>query len=142
MSQHQGTNSAAAPSTIGAEDYVVTRGKPPREHQFKKGQSGNPSGRPKGSLNFRTLLQRELDRQITATNNGRQVRITKREAMAMRLVAEALKGNLKAIDAVLHHAEETAAERTQVLPPMDTDPASEAGILAAYLARCEAEGSA
>lgn len=138
MSEHQQTTAA---SGIGDAAYIVTRGKPPREHQFKPGQSGNPRGRPKGALSFKTLLQRELDRQITATNNGRQVKITKREAMAMRLVAEALKGNLKAMDAVLHHSGEAAAS-TQALPPMDTDPAREAAILKTYLARRDAEGMA
>lgn len=28
-------------------DYEVGRGRPPKEHQYKKGQSGNPRGRPR-----------------------------------------------------------------------------------------------
>lgn len=141
MPQHHSTHGAASSSDAAAEAYIVTRGKPPREYQFKKGQSGNPGGRPKGSQNFRTLLQRELDRPITATNNGRAVRMTKREAMAKRLVGEALKGNLKALEAVLQHSGEAAAS-AQSPPTMDTDPAREAAILAAYLARRDAEGPA
>jgi hypothetical protein len=141
MSQHHSNHGAAPSSNAAAESYIVTRGKPPREHQFKLGQSGNPRGRPKGSQNFRTLLQRELDRPITATNNGREVRMTKREAMVKRLVGEALKGNLKALDAVLQHSGEATAS-AQALPPMDTDPAREEAILMAYLARRDAEGTA
>lgn len=141
MSQHHSTHGAASSSDTAAEAYVVTRGKPPREHQFKPGQSGNPRGRPRGSQNFRTLLQRELDQQITATNNGREVRMTKREAMVKRIVGEALKGNLKAFDVVLQHSGEGEAS-AQALPPMDTDPVREAAILAAYLARRDAKGTA
>jgi hypothetical protein len=37
--------------------YVVGYGKPPLEHRFKKGQSGNPKGRPKGKANQKPLLR-------------------------------------------------------------------------------------
>jgi hypothetical protein len=36
--------------------YKVGRGKPPDEFKFKKGQGGNPRGRPKGSRNFSTMV--------------------------------------------------------------------------------------
>ena len=35
------------PRPPGPRDYEVGYGKPPKEHRFKKGQSGNPRGRPK-----------------------------------------------------------------------------------------------
>jgi Family of unknown function (DUF5681) len=38
--------------TPGAHDSEVGYGKPPRQSQFKKGQSGNPSGRPKESTSL------------------------------------------------------------------------------------------
>lgn len=36
---------------------------PPKEHQFKKGESGNPNGRPKGSKNISTIIKNLLDEQ-------------------------------------------------------------------------------
>ena len=35
------------PETPPSDPYKVGYGKPPRHSQFKKGQSGNPQGRPK-----------------------------------------------------------------------------------------------
>jgi len=37
-------------------DYEVGYGQPPHHTRFKKGQSGNPRGRPCGSNNLKTLL--------------------------------------------------------------------------------------
>jgi hypothetical protein len=42
------------------EDYKVGYGKPPKGGQFKKGISGNPSGRPKKPLDFASQLKKEL----------------------------------------------------------------------------------
>lgn len=45
-----------------------TVGKQLEPYQFKKGQSGNPNGRPKGSKNFDTIFDEALKR-IAAANS-------------------------------------------------------------------------
>src|ERR1700740_778913 len=67
-------------------DYEVGYGKPPRGAGFKKGQSGNPRGRPPGSKNLTTLLNEALNETVTITENGRRRKITKREAVLKQLV--------------------------------------------------------
>ncbi|MBB5716612.1 DUF5681 domain-containing protein [Sphingomonas aerophila] len=121
------------------DDGSAARGRPPREYRFKPGTSGNPRGRPRGSRNFATLIQRELDRTITATVSGRQTKVAKREAIIMRLVEKALKGDHKSIEAILKYGDEGSSEIK--LPPMDTDPARESEILDAYLRRLDDGGA-
>lgn len=70
-------------------------GKPPREHQFRPGQSGNPKGRPPGTKNTATLLREILDRKIEVRNGDAIRKITVREAMLTRFAESALKGDTK-----------------------------------------------
>ena len=43
-----------------ADKYEVGYGKPPKQTRFRKGQSGNLLGRPKGSTNLQTEMKRIL----------------------------------------------------------------------------------
>ncbi|HWW46861.1 MAG TPA: DUF5681 domain-containing protein [Xanthobacteraceae bacterium] len=80
----------------GAAD-AVGYGRPPRQHQFKPGHSGNPRGRPKGATSEAAMLTALLARPVTIHEGGRSRRITLREAIYHRVVQDALKGNLKAV---------------------------------------------
>ena len=75
----------------------VGYGNPPRHSRFKKGQSGNPKGRPKGSKNLATLLERVLTEQVLITENGRRRSISKLEASFKQLVNRAASGDLAAM---------------------------------------------
>ncbi|WP_068318416.1 DUF5681 domain-containing protein [Aliiruegeria sabulilitoris] len=79
------------------KNYEVGYGRPPKRTQFKKGQSGNPKGRPKGAKGFNASLQRELETKVIVREGNREVKISKAEAAAKRLVATALKGDMKAL---------------------------------------------
>lgn len=63
---------------------------PPKNTQFKKGESGNPAGRPKGSRNVKTILNEVLAAEIPVTIGGKTKIISKKEAMIHKLANDAL----------------------------------------------------
>jgi hypothetical protein len=77
--------------------YEIGYRRPPASGRFKKGKSGNPKGRPKGSSNFLVLLEHELGQSIVVNENGKKKTITRMQAMVKRIVAGALQGDLKAL---------------------------------------------
>jgi hypothetical protein len=81
--------------------YKVGYGKPPKTTRFKKGKSGNPSGRPKGSLNLATDVTAELGEHITVREDGRSRRVSKQRALIKSLMAKALQGDVRAMTSLL-----------------------------------------
>ena len=73
---------------------------PPKEHQFRKGKSGNPKGRPRKqrqpssdlSLDIMASLHRELAKTISVQENGQHRVITKLDAIFAQLVAQSVNG--------------------------------------------------
>lgn len=82
-------------------DYEVGYGKPPRNMRFRKGQSGNPSGKPRKVLTHAEIVERELSRRVTITENGKVKRVTKREVVGKTLVQKAMKGDRHALRQVM-----------------------------------------
>lgn len=90
------------------QECPVGYGKPPRSGRFKKGQSGNPKGRPKGSLDYTTYVQQMLSAQVTVTEGGKRKRVSSLQATLMRLAEKSLKGDMRAIEKVLSLATDMA----------------------------------
>ena len=99
-------------------DYEVGRGRPPKRTQFKKGQSGNPSGRKAGSVNFKTLIQKVASTEIPVNDNGTERRVSLLEGVLLRQAQEALRGNNTAAQTFLGLCQ-------QHLPAADPDVAVE-----------------
>ena len=81
-------------SSSGAS-YTVGYGRPPKEHRFQSGQSGNQKGRPKGSKNTDTLVREILDGKIEVRTGSNARKISVREAILTRFAEFALKGDTK-----------------------------------------------
>ncbi len=116
------------------EDDKVGYRKPPAKTRFQPGQSGNPNGRPKGSVNLKTDLRSELSERIRIREGERSLKVSKQRAMLKALVAKALKGDARAANVVLTlvgklFEPEVAAEQ---VPSLTSD---DQAILERFLAR-------
>jgi Family of unknown function (DUF5681) len=112
----------------------VGYGRPPEEHQFKPGESGNQKGRRKGSKNTATLLRAILDRKIEVRSGSTVRKISVREAILTRFADSALKGDTKSAVFLLQHYDtaQSAPEQTNELVKQDEQVIIDA-YLAAYL---------
>ena len=78
-------------------EYRVGPGRPPKEHQFKPGQSGNPKGAkrkaPSLAPDLKKLLEQVLDRKITITQGEKKRTLTLFTAGIEQLVKQFVKGD-------------------------------------------------
>lgn len=105
-------------------EYEIGYMKPPCENRFKPGQSGNKSGRPKGSKNTYKLLDDLLNQKLTMVQDGKNVKINKKTAILLQAVNSASKGDMKAIQTIFPHmlvADMKNEEREKIAEQLSTD---------------------
>jgi hypothetical protein len=106
--------------TTRKDPYEVGYGKPPMEHRWRKGTSGNPRGRPRKAQAalaqhsfdpFREQFLAEMLRPISIKEAGRTVELPAIQAISRSLVLNALKGNSKAQQLALNYYKSAQAEQ-------------------------------
>ncbi len=74
------------------------KNRPPEKHRWKPGQSGNPSGRPKGAKSTGKMVMEILDQWISVRVRGKDEKIPFRKGMLLKLADDFMqRGNLKSL---------------------------------------------
>lgn len=92
------------------DDERVGYKRPPRHTRFRKGQSGNPRGRRKGS-GVRSAAEKVLERKVMATVDGQRQKVPITEALVLQLAQKALAGDHRASREILRIADQVEAAR-------------------------------
>ena len=97
---------------------------------FKKGQSGNPNGRPKGSLNRSTIARKwlEVNQSLKNPLTGENETMSQEDLMTLALIKKAREGDVTAYKALMdsgygapiQQVEQTILEQP-LFPDVQTD---------------------
>jgi hypothetical protein len=81
-------------------------GTPENLKPFKKGESGNPKGRPKGSRNRSTIAREwlEVSQYITNPITGEKEKLEQQDIMTLAIIKKARDGDVAAYKALLDSA--------------------------------------
>jgi hypothetical protein len=99
------------PNELPAPTERVGFCRPPGETRFKKGVSGNPKGRPKGSLNVATAFTKALREKVVINEGGQRKTVTKLEAALKQLVNKAASGDIRALRQLFELARDAEAKQ-------------------------------
>ncbi|QNE33031.1 hypothetical protein F1C10_14630 [Sphingomonas sp. NBWT7] len=80
----------SAPSPVGYK-------KPPKHSQFKKGESGNKKGRPKGAKGLKTIVREVFAQKVVVRSATGSTRMSKMEAIVHKTAEKSFGGDMRAI---------------------------------------------
>jgi hypothetical protein len=103
--------SAEQKAAITKADYDQGFGKAPKTARFKKGQSGNPKGKPKGARSLRTDVLAVADLKVQVTTPAGVQTTTIQHAIMLAVAARATKGDVRAAQVFVRMLELTAPDR-------------------------------
>ena len=74
-----------------------------QKHEFKKGESGNPNGRPKGSKNRSTIARQwlEVNQNLKNPITGENETMSQEDLMTLALIKKAREGDVNAYKALM-----------------------------------------
>jgi hypothetical protein len=101
MMAHQksnGSNPSAEPDD-GPEANAGGYGNPPRHGRFKRGQSGNPRGRPRGAKGHKQTIAKIANEMHGVVEDGNRRRRSMLELIVLQLRNLAAQGNVSAFRA-------------------------------------------
>ena len=137
----RGDAAGAAPTEASEQEYKVGPGRPPREYQFKPGQSGNPKGAkrkpPSIALDLKLALDRALNKPIKLKQGDKERTVSMAVAGIEQLVTQYVRGDRHARRDLIALADRLGVDLTagheQAIE--DTLAANHAAILSAYVQR-------
>ena len=93
---------------------------------FKKGESGNPAGRPKGSKNRSTIARRwlEVNQSLKNPITGENETMSQEDLMTLALIKKAREGDVNAYKALMdsgYGAPVQQIEQTNIEIPLFAD---------------------
>jgi len=140
--KEQADPACSAGNVAPDEKYKVGPGRPPKQYQFKPGQSGNPKGakRKERSIapDIRALLHGALIKRITLKRGDRQQVVSMAAAGIEQLVTQYVKGDRHARRDIFWLADKLGVDLTSSSSTINTDqplPADQQAILDAFVER-------
>ena len=95
-------------------DYEVGYCRPPVPGQFQPGRSGNPKGRPKKrAATLAEAFTRAFEKPVVVQTSSGRKRTTSLDALAQKMLSDALKGDRHAAKLVLQFAEKLRSDLHQ-----------------------------
>lgn len=98
--------------------YAVGYGKPPASGQFKKGKSGNPSGKSKPKT-LAAAMRAQLAKEVTTKGSDGLEKKAVAEVVVSKLIMKAIGGDVPSLKLVLHYGLQLAPESEQAPPLSD-----------------------
>jgi hypothetical protein len=98
-------------------DYDVGYGKPPKSGQFKKGQSGNPSGK-KHPPKLEAVLAKALAKTVVVAVDGKKQTLTMLELVIEALTRKAAKGEIGATKLLFSAIQTLTGEEVEDVAPL------------------------